>query len=60
MRRRCKDCEEWFSTYKRAFKGMDCYRPDAGHCMRNIFDQCSEKFEYYIPKLKRKWWKFWR
>ncbi len=55
MKRRCKvDCISWFSTYQDAFKGMDCYKPDAGHCMRNIYDQCSEKFEYYTPKTKRK------
>ncbi len=54
--KRCKDCIEWFSTYQRAFKGMVCYRQDAGHCMRNIYDQCTDKFEYY----KRKLWKIWR
>ena len=59
MKRR-KDCEQWFSTYQEAFKGMACYKPNAGHCTRNIYDQCSEKYEYYIPKFKRKWWKFWR
>ncbi len=52
----CKDCIEWVSTYTKAFKGMDCHKPDAGHCMRNIFNQCTENFEYYT----RIWWKFWR
>ena len=47
-----KKCDSWFSTYSKAFKGMDCYKPNAGHCTRNIHDQCSEKFEYYIPKMK--------
>ncbi len=59
--KKCKGCEDWFSTYTKPFKGMvDFYKPDAGHCMRNFYDRCSEKFEYYIPKTKRKWWKFWR
>ncbi len=60
MAKRCRDCVYWFSTYQKAFKGMECYKPNAGHCMRNIHDQCGNKFEYYSLKIKRKWWKFWR
>ena len=48
--KRCKNCIEWFSTYQKAFKGMDCYKPEAGHCTRNIFDQCGKNYEHYQPK----------
>ena len=54
--KRCVDCTEWFSTYRKAFKGMDCHKPNAGHCTRNIFNHCTAKFEYYV----RKNWKLWR
>lgn len=55
-KKRCEDCIEWFSTFQKAFKGMECYKPGAGHCLRNIHEQCIGNFEFY----KRKWWKIGR